>query len=238
MVQIDPPHGRIWKSEITEKRALSAEMTTTVLCALNPSCPPPARRQQLRVSSYDRVSSWLVSLLIMACVTVGALVLIYFTRKFILADVSMPITPIATGGGGTGGEVGTEGGNELEAPGIEDAPAINEPQTQETLSAVASAVSTAPPFWPTNKSTSASNPSQEPAPATAALPVSAAAAAAASAVESVPAQAQVETRAPASLAAKFASSPPTSRNTANGSIFSTSSLACWVRTTRFITSII
>jgi hypothetical protein len=100
------------------------------------------RRQQLRVSSYDRVSSWLVSLLIITCVTVGALMLIYFTRKFILADVSMPITPIATGGGGTGGEVGTEGGSELDAPGIEDAPAANEPQTQDVLSAVATAVST------------------------------------------------------------------------------------------------
>src|SRR3954447_4066760 len=99
------------------------------------------RRQQLRVSSYDRVSSWLVSLLIITCVTVGALMVIYFTRKFILADVSMPITPIATGGGGTGGETGTEGGSELDAPGVEDTPATNEPQTQETLSAVASPVS-------------------------------------------------------------------------------------------------
>ena len=98
------------------------------------------RRQQLRVSSYDRVSSWLVSLLIMTCVAVGALVIIFFTRKFILAEVSMPVTPIATGGGGTGGELGTEGGSELEAPGVEDAPAISEPQTLETLSAVASAV--------------------------------------------------------------------------------------------------
>src|SRR4051794_25816780 len=99
------------------------------------------RRQQLRVSSYDRVSSWLVSLLIMTCVTVGALVIIFFTRKFILADVSMPVTPVATGGGGTGGDVGTEGGSELEAPGVEDAPPVNEPQTLETLSGVASAVS-------------------------------------------------------------------------------------------------
>src|SRR5689334_5600332 len=79
----------------------------------------PHRRQQLRVSSYDRVSSWLVSLLIVTCVTVGALMVIYFTRKFILADVTMPVTPVATGGGGTGGEVGTEGGSELEAPGVE-----------------------------------------------------------------------------------------------------------------------
>src|SRR5215208_2117316 len=94
-------------------------------------------RQQLRVSSYDRVSSWLVSLLIITCVTVGALMLIYFTRKFILTDVSMPITPIATGGGGTGGETGTEGGSEFDPPGVEDAPANNEPPIQETLSALA-----------------------------------------------------------------------------------------------------
>jgi hypothetical protein len=99
------------------------------------------RRQQLRVNSYDRVSSWLVSLLIVACVTVGALVLIYFTRNFILQDVSMPITPVATGGGGTGGETGTQGGGDLEPPGVEDAPPTNEPQLQETLSAVATAVS-------------------------------------------------------------------------------------------------
>jgi hypothetical protein len=99
------------------------------------------RRQQLRVSSYDRVSSWLVALLIISCVTVGALTLRYFTMKLILANISVPITPIATGGGGTGGEVGTEGGSELDAPGVEDAPAVNEPQTQDTLSAVASAVS-------------------------------------------------------------------------------------------------
>ncbi len=67
--------------------------------------------------------------------------IVYFTRKFILADISMPITPVATGGGGTGGDTGTEGGSELEAPGVEDAPAVNEPQIQDTISAVASAVS-------------------------------------------------------------------------------------------------
>jgi hypothetical protein len=75
------------------------------------------------------------------CVTVGALLFRYFTDVFHLAEFSVPVMPVATGGGGTGGEVGTEGGNELDAPGVEDAPQINEPQTQETLSAVASAVS-------------------------------------------------------------------------------------------------
>src|SRR3954471_362757 len=99
------------------------------------------RRQQLRVSSYARVSSWLVSLLIVTCVTVGALMVVYFTYKLHLADFSVPVTPVATGGGGTGGEVGTEGASDLVAPGVEDAPPINEPQIQETLSAVATAVS-------------------------------------------------------------------------------------------------
>lgn len=100
------------------------------------------RRQQLRVNSYDRVSSWIVSLLIVTCVTVSALLFRYFTDVFHLAEFSMPVTPVATGGGGgTGGETGTEGGSDEEPPGVEDAPPVNEPLTQETLSAVATAVS-------------------------------------------------------------------------------------------------
>ena len=131
----------------------------------------------------------------------------------------MPVTPVATGGGGTGGEVGTEGGSELDAPGVEDATAINEPQTRKRSAPSPRPFPAAPPCWPTNRSTSASSQPPAPAPATIALPASAAAAAAASAAESAPAPAPVETRAPASLAAKFASSPPTSRNTANGSTY-------------------
>jgi hypothetical protein len=100
------------------------------------------RRQQLRVSAYDRVSSWLVSLLIVTCVTVAALVIIYFTRRFILKEVALPVTPVARGGGGTGGEAGNEGAGELEPPGIEEAPNIEEPQIRDTLSAVSRAVST------------------------------------------------------------------------------------------------
>ncbi|HVT29502.1 MAG TPA: hypothetical protein VHE81_15910 [Lacipirellulaceae bacterium] len=99
------------------------------------------RRQQLRVNQYDRVSSWLVALLFMAGVVVGALVIIYFTHRFIITDVSVPVMPVASGGGGTGGETGTPGGSELEPPGVEDAPPITEPPTRDTLSAIASAVS-------------------------------------------------------------------------------------------------
>src|SRR4051812_50227253 len=96
------------------------------------------RANQLRVSSYDRVSSWIVSLLIIACVTVGALLIIYFTRKFILQDVSPPITPIATGGGGAGGVTGSSGG-QSDAPGGEGAPGGTEPPIQDTPSAGATA---------------------------------------------------------------------------------------------------
>ncbi len=94
----------------------------------------------LRVSSYDRVSSWIVSMLIVACVTVGALFVIFVTRKFIVAEFAVPVTPIATGGGGTGGTDGAPNGGELEVPATEEIP--DEPQIEDTLNAVASAVET------------------------------------------------------------------------------------------------
>src|SRR6476469_182488 len=93
------------------------------------------RAKQLRVSSYDRVSSWIVSLLVIAGVAVSALLIIYFTRKFILQDVSPPVTPVASGGGGTGGVSGTPG-DQSDAPGVEDSQDVSEPQIQDTLSAV------------------------------------------------------------------------------------------------------
>jgi hypothetical protein len=98
-------------------------------------------RQHLTVSAYDRVSSWLVSLLIIACVTVGSLLIIYFTHKFILTDFSAPVMPVASGGGGTGGIGGAPGGDDLSPPGVEDAQTTNEQPIQDTLSAVATAVS-------------------------------------------------------------------------------------------------
>ena len=99
-------------------------------------------KHQLRVSSYDRVSSWLVALLVVVGVSVGCLMMIYFTRQFIVGRFAVPLTPVQSGGGGTGG-VGAPGfGNDLEPPAIEDAPELSEPTIAETLSAVASAVAT------------------------------------------------------------------------------------------------
>jgi hypothetical protein len=54
----------------------------------------------------------------------------------------VPVTPIATGGGGgTGGVGGSTSETEIETPGAEEASAFDEPQMQDTLSAVATAVS-------------------------------------------------------------------------------------------------
>jgi hypothetical protein len=97
-------------------------------------------KNQLRVSSYDKVSTWILSMLIVTCVSVGALFIIYFTRKFLVNQFAVPVTPIASGGGGTGGKGGALGGGDLEPPNAEDAVAVEESQMQDTLSALTSAV--------------------------------------------------------------------------------------------------
>lgn len=95
---------------------------------------------QLRLSSYDRVSSWLISLLVVVGVAVTALVLIYVTRQLIIKDFSVPVTPVYQGGGGGTGGVGPPGvGTDLESPGLEESPLMDEP-IEDTLSAVTSAV--------------------------------------------------------------------------------------------------
>jgi hypothetical protein len=100
-------------------------------------------RHHLRVSLYDRVSSWLVAMLVVTGVTVGSLLIIYFTRQLIAPRVTVPVTPVSAGGGGSGGGGGALGaGSDLEPPGSEEAPELAEPQLQDTLSAVASAVAT------------------------------------------------------------------------------------------------
>ena len=98
--------------------------------------------RHLRVSPYDRVSSWLVALLVVTGVTVGSLLIIFFTRQILVPHVTVPVRPVSGGGGsgGTGGSLGSS--SELEPPGINEAPVFDQQPLQETLSALASAVST------------------------------------------------------------------------------------------------
>src|SRR5262245_35771568 len=100
------------------------------------STVPQRSKHQLRVNSYDKVSSWIVSLLIILCVTVGALFVVFITRHFRLGEFYVPIMP-QTGGGGTTG-MGGEAGDPDAPP--EEQTAFDEPQTQDTLDAITSAV--------------------------------------------------------------------------------------------------
>jgi len=80
-------------------------------------------------------------MLIVTCVTVGALFLIFVTQHFILEDFAVPVTPVAMGGGGgAGGDPNHPEDSADVTPGSEETTAFDEPQFQETLTALASAV--------------------------------------------------------------------------------------------------
>lgn len=101
----------------------------------------PKRRNELRISSYDRVSSWLLALLVISGVTVFCLVFIYLSQRMVRKEVVLPVMPVSAGGGGTGGTADSMGtGDNLEQPGNAEVAELVEPQLQDTLSAVESAV--------------------------------------------------------------------------------------------------
>ena len=64
--------------------------------------PESSPKHHLRVSSYDRVSSWLVSSLVVVGVTVGGLFFIYLTRQLLDEHYAVPVTPV-------GGKVANDG---------------------------------------------------------------------------------------------------------------------------------
>jgi hypothetical protein len=98
-------------------------------------------RNQLRVSSYDRVSSWLLSTLVITAVAVAGLLSIYYSQKWANQPVVLPVTPVSSGGGGTGGTADSMGtGDDLEQPGTAEVAELMEPQLQDTLTAIESAV--------------------------------------------------------------------------------------------------
>ena len=112
------------------------------------STAPSKSQASLRVSAYDRVSSWLVSLLVMATVVVGSLLSIYFARKLATLQVAIPVKPVTLapqgGGGGGDGRMGT--GGDIALPEFSGADEASEAVLQNTLDNIASAVARTEPL--------------------------------------------------------------------------------------------
>ena len=106
---------------------------------ISTSLSPRTPNYRLAVNSFDRVSSLLVSLLIMISAAVVALVIVYFARKLTAAQVAIPVKPVDVASRPADAALGLK--RDLEPPGIEDAPELNEPKLQDTLDSVANAIS-------------------------------------------------------------------------------------------------
>ncbi len=104
-------------------------------------------QSQLRVSAYDRVSSWLVSLLVMTSVVVASLLLIYFARKMAKFEVAVPVKPVTLSGGGGGGDNRMGAGGDLALPDFAVSDQTSEPMIQSTLENIAAAVTRVEPLF-------------------------------------------------------------------------------------------
>ena len=91
----------------------------------------------LRVNAFDRVSSLLIALLAICTVSVIGLVIVYYTRRLIIAQQAIPFQPV-NAGRPADAAIGLK--RDLEPPGIEDVPELIEPQLQDTLSAISTAI--------------------------------------------------------------------------------------------------
>jgi type IV pilus assembly protein PilM len=100
---------------------------------------PTIPNYRLAVNSFDRISSLLVSLLIMIGAAVVALVIVYFARRLTAGQVAIPVKPVDVASRPADAAFGLK--RDLEPPGIEDAPELDEPKLHDTLNSVANAVS-------------------------------------------------------------------------------------------------
>lgn len=92
---------------------------------------------ELSVSSYDQVSGLILALIVLIGVAVAGLVVILYTSRVFARQEPIPVTLEELAGRG---ENALGLARDLEPPGVEDVPALNEPQLQETLAAVSDAV--------------------------------------------------------------------------------------------------
>jgi hypothetical protein len=95
----------------------------------------PAHR--LQVSSYDRVASLLIALLIVVGFFVLLLFLIWLTQRAMAAAPAVPVELIEAGG--AEGSLGTEKG--FEEPDVEEVEDLVEPEFEETVDVITDAIS-------------------------------------------------------------------------------------------------
>lgn len=95
---------------------------------------PNDQGYRLSVNSYDRGSSLLIALLVMVGVGVGALVIIWYANHLNRRNVPPFLLPVNPASRPADAAMGLK--EDIEPPGIEDAPELTEPQLQDTLTAL------------------------------------------------------------------------------------------------------
>lgn len=99
--------------------------------------PPPRSHYRLQANSIDRVQSLVVALLVLLGSTVAVLVIIFLFRKFNPEKAVPDLIPINTA---LRGELPKGTAEDIEPPGLEDAPQLDQPDLQETLKELSTAL--------------------------------------------------------------------------------------------------
>ena len=94
-----------------------------------------AASYRLRVSSYDRTASLILSLLLLVGMLVVGLIIVYVTMQLIERTVAVPIAVSDASGRPADAAMGLA--RDIEPPGIEEAPELSEPDLTKTLSTLA-----------------------------------------------------------------------------------------------------
>lgn len=89
---------------------------------------------RLSVNAYDRGASLLIALLVMVSVTVFALIIIWYANHLRRTTEPPFLTPVNPASRPADAAMGLK--EDIEPPGIEDAPELTEPQLQDTLTAL------------------------------------------------------------------------------------------------------
>ncbi len=98
---------------------------------------PTRPHYRLQASNVDRAQSLVVALLVLLGAAVAVLVIIFLFRKFNPEKAVPDLIPINTA---PRGEKPKGTADDIEPPGLEDAPELNEPELQETLKELTAAL--------------------------------------------------------------------------------------------------